>query len=66
MNKIIYCDACGEEIRDLSTCKMYPSGGPHYDTIYICKECSSDKPLNDTLSDYDDSLEHVDMNGEPL
>jgi ribosome-binding protein aMBF1 (putative translation factor) len=41
MSKIIFCDRCGSEIKDPSTCKMYRSHGPFYDTIYICKDCDN-------------------------
>lgn len=39
----IYCDQCGEAIEDISKCKVYKSGPPYYENIYICEECANMK-----------------------
>ena len=63
-NNDIYCDVCGCEIHDTSKCKMYRAGGPYYETVYICEECSNSGAGQDS-EEY--GLQHVDMeNGEAL
>ena len=36
-----YCEHCGKELNDISesSCKIYRSGPPYYETVYICREC---------------------------
>ena len=34
-----YCEHCGKTITDFSKTKVYRSGGPYYETVYICYDC---------------------------
>jgi len=38
-DKTPYCERCGEKITNISKAATYRSGGPYYETIYICEEC---------------------------
>ena len=59
MGKVIFCDNCGCEIHNLDKCKMYRAGGPYYETIYICEDCSSNKATSEEMEE--DGFQHVDM-----